>query len=104
MLKNKPKLKIYFFVALNIILGLIGVVAIQWGLIKGDELSKPLAESIGIGFIAAGLINIFDRLLTLEPVPEQFQRIEVVAEKRISTPQRIYSRRFPQSWTAHSHR
>jgi len=91
------KLKLYFFISLNVILGLLGALLIFLGLIRGDEIGRPLMESIGIGFIAAGIINIFDRVLTLEPPHEQAPRIEVVAEKRIATPQHIYDLKYNTS-------
>jgi hypothetical protein len=88
------KLKLYFFIAINVILGLVGALLIFWGIIDKGEIARPFLESIGVGFIAAGFVNIFDRALTLEPPPVLKQRIEVITEKRNTTPQEIHDRKY----------
>lgn len=91
------KLQLKYFVAVNMGLCLVGVVSILTGIIVLDVLLKPLLQAIGIGLLAAGAVNILDRSLVLEPPPVPVQRIEVVAERRIATPQEILNLKYDAS-------
>ena len=88
------KLQLKYFIAVNIALCLVGIVCILIGIILGGTLVRPILESIGIGLLAAGSVNILDRALTLEPPPIPSQRIEVVAEQRIAIPQEILDLKY----------
>ena len=88
------KLQLKYFIVVNIGLCLVGVVCILIGIIVADLLLKPLLEAIGIGLLAAGAVNILDRSLTLEPPPVPIQRVEVVSERRIATPQDILNLKY----------
>jgi hypothetical protein len=94
MRKKDMTARKWLYISLNVSLGLLGVVLIFWGIVNQGEIAKPLMESIGTGFIAAGLINILDRALTLEPPTAQKQRIEVVAEQRVATPKDILDLKY----------
>lgn len=94
------KLRMKFYIAVNIGVIIFGAFLILLGIIIGGELSRPGLEAIGIGLLAAGAINIFDRAISLEPPPppqEQVQRIEVIAEKRIATPQFVHDLKYTTS-------
>ena len=91
------KLQLKYFVAVNFGFCLVGVVCILTGIIVLDVLLKPLLQAIGIGLLAAGAVNILDRSLVLEPPPIPTQRIEVVAERRIATPQDILNLKYDAS-------
>ena len=85
------KLKIRQFVLANLVIGLAGIIGILSGILIGGSFVQPLLESIGIGLLAAALVNLLDRVLILEaPV----QRIEVVAEQRNAIPDQILDRKF----------
>jgi hypothetical protein len=91
------KLKFWFFIVVNVTLCLVGVISIQAGIINNGPLVRPLLDAIGIGLLAAGAVNILDRTLTLEPPPTPpapVPRIEVVAEKRLATPQEILDLKY----------
>lgn len=94
------KLRTKYYVSVNIIICLIGVILIMAGIANGGQFVRPLLEAIGIGLLAAGAINILDRAVTLQPPPPPVTivpRIEVVAEKRISTPQSILDSKYEAS-------
>jgi hypothetical protein len=91
------KLRKKYFIVVNICIGLIGVVFIFWGITNSGDVFRPMMEAIGVGLIAAGAVNILDRGIVFElppPPPEQVQRIEVVANKRIATPQDIFDKKY----------
>ncbi len=88
------KLSLRSFILVNVILCLVGVVSVFYGIITSDVLFKSLLQAVGIGLLAAGAVNIVDRSLTLEPPPVPQQSVEVVAEKRIATPQEILDLKY----------
>jgi hypothetical protein len=69
----------------------VGIIIVQSGIIQGGSRWMPLLDALGIGLVAAGAVNIFDRAITLEAPP---QRIEVVAEKRVAVPDQILNQKF----------
>ncbi len=83
------RLKLPFFIIVNVLIAAIGVICTQQGVISTDATAKPLLQSIGIGLLAAAAVNILDHVLTLEPPVQPVQRIEVVAEKRTVIPESI---------------
>lgn len=90
-------LKLKNFILVNIGLCLVGVIFVLIGIIVNGTLLTPLLESIGTGLLAAGLVNIFDRVFTLEsppilPVPKP--RIQVVSDQRLSTPKEILDLKY----------
>ena len=91
------KLRLKYFIAVNIGIIFFGALLILLGIIVGGELPRPALEAIGTGLLAAGAINIFDRAISLEPPQELAQRIEVIAEKRIATPQFIHDLKYKTS-------
>ena len=91
------KLRLKYFISVNVGFGLAGVIFIFLGISNGGQIAKPLLEAIGVGLLAAALVNILDRAITLEPTPlppEPIQRIEVTAEKRLVTPQAIWDLKY----------
>lgn len=91
------KLRMKYFIAVNVGLAIFGAFLIAIGIIDGEKLRRPLLEALGTGLVAAAAINILDRALTIEQPPSQPTRIEVVAEKRIATPQKIYDLKYDTS-------
>jgi len=91
------KLRLKYFISVNIGFGLLGIIFIFWGISDGGAIARPMLESIGVGLLAAGFVNILDRAITLEPAPlppDPIQRIDVVAEKRLVTPQEIWELKY----------
>ncbi len=83
------KLKLRFFIIVNVLIGAVGVICILAGLLVGGKVALPLLEAVGTGLLAAAAVNILDRTLSLEPPPETKQRVEVVAESRVDIPAEI---------------
>ena len=79
------KLNLKFFVAVNVIICLVGIICVFWGIDLKTEIATPLLDAIGIGLLAAGAVNILDRSLTLESPSVPKPRIEVASDKRIDT-------------------
>lgn len=88
------KLRLKYFVAVNIGFCTVGVISILIGIINGGMIARPLLESLGIGLIAAGAVNILDRAITLAPQPLPLSRIEVVAETRLTIPESILDSKY----------
>lgn len=88
------KLRLKYFIAVNVGLSLAGACLIFIGIINGGVLLRPILEAIGIGLLAAGAINILDRALNLEQPSEKPTRIEVTAEKRLATPQEVFDKKY----------
>jgi hypothetical protein len=97
------KLKFPYFIFVNLFLCLVGIVLILVGIIQGGEINQPLLESIGLGLIAAGVVNILDRSFSVEPTkqppaapppPSAKEMIVLAAYKRSSTPPEIFDLKF----------
>lgn len=93
LVKSMKSKKVIFILA-NLVVAAVGIICTLVGIIVGGAIARPLLESIGIGLLAAGAVNILDRTVTLEQPPVPVQRIEVVAEKRNATPQEIHELKY----------
>lgn len=88
------KLQKSYFIIWNLFIGAIGIICIFIGVTFGGSLGRPFWESVGIGLLAACLVNLLDRVLILEPPPVPIQRIEVVSEKRVNLPESIIGLKY----------
>jgi hypothetical protein len=82
------KLKLGFFIIVNLFIAAVGVICILAGLLTGGRVLLPLLEAVGTGLLAAAAVNLLDRALTLE-TPISKQRVEMVAETRTNLPEEI---------------
>lgn len=88
---NKAKHNLRYFIAVNVSLGLVGIIFVLFGILLRAALLSPLLDALGIGILAAGAVNILDRVVDFDPPP---QRIEVVAEKRNRPPSEIHELKY----------
>ena len=91
------KLRLKYFIAVNIGFCSVGVILILIGIINGGTIARPMLEALGIGLLAAGAVNILDRAVTLVPPPPPpvpVQRVEVAAETRIAIPESILDMKY----------
>lgn len=87
-----PKLNRRMILMINTGLALIGVVldAISFNMI-GETFGKFFMESVGVGLIATGFVNFFDKLLVEEVKDVE---IEIVAMERARTNQTIHRLKY----------
>ena len=94
------KLTSYLFI--NAFLFLSGIIAILVAIILGGILVQPLLESIGVGLLAASMVNLLDRFFKVEekkeiappPPPAKEEKIILAAYKRCNTPTEILDQKF----------
>ena len=82
------KLKLSFFIMVNLFIAALRVICILVGLLLGGRVLLPLLEAVGTGLLAAAGVNLLDRSLSLE-APDSRQRVQVVAETRTNLPDEI---------------
>lgn len=80
------RLNLKYFIAVNVILCLVGIISVLIGILGKDGTASPIWDAVGTGLLAAGAVNILDRSLTLEAPGAPKERIEVVSEKRVMIP------------------
>ena len=88
------KLTLKYFIMVNLFIGSVGIICILLGVSVGGQIARPLLDSVGIGLLAAGTVNILDRALSLELPPTPNQRIEIAAEKRSTIPEEIMNLKY----------
>lgn len=82
------KLNRKYFTAVNVIIGLVGIICIYQGVVSHGN---PFWDAIGTGLVAAAAVNILDRAVRLEPPSIPKPRIEVMSDKRIDTSEAMQS-------------
>lgn len=76
---------------INIVLAVFGVATVMLSIILFQSTIRILVESIGIGLIATGFVNFFDRLFV---EADKDTDIDIVAMQRAKTNQTVYRLKY----------
>ena len=85
---EKPRIVIFLY---NVVAILIGIILVSVSVNIGDRWLSTLLEALGIGAIATGAVNFFDRFLKEKPTDAS---LTLIAHQRATIPQHIHDRKF----------